>query len=687
MTRTRSEPDPAGAARVARVRRASPWLAGLSALVALLTLLFGWGLGFDAFRRLDPGFPAMVPTTATAILAGGIGTVLGWWRPAHRGLLLCAALIVATVLVSWIGSDPRPERRDAMSLGTVTACLLLAAALMARQLCRGALPVHGAIETLGLAVTAVPLLGYLFNAEALFANPVYTEMALHTAFCLLALFIALLLLTPEAGWLGVLTADGRGSQMARWLLPLIVLGPVALCFTALQAVRLNLLTPDLRVAVLTFAMIFLIAAGTLFFAHLTNLTEQRAHAADARLLESERARQVSELAAARAQKVEALGQLVGGVAHDFNNSLTVIIGNLELIEDDPDPGRRKDYVQEAMTASNHAAQLTRQLLAYGRKSRLEPLPNVLDDIIGPALSMFRRVCPSSIDLTTDLKSQRAIVEVDVANFQQALLNVLINARDAQPDGGAIFVHTSVGELSGELAEGFGGTEKMRPGRYVSVTVRDTGPGLTAEELGHATEPFFTTKPPGEGTGLGLSVAAGFCRQSGGGLILTSEPGEGLSVTMAFPVVALTNELERAQARRVERGELPTPRSILVVDDEANVTRVIARQLQLDGHQVRIALSGDQALTVLSAGPLPDLVISDVEMPGALQGHALAEVIRARFPQVKVFLMSGYESARRRLSTTDLEDVPFLQKPIDRVVLRRAVAEALGEAESDPPEDG
>ncbi|SNR51263.1 ATP-binding protein [Puniceibacterium sediminis] len=438
-----------------------------------------------------------------------------------------------------------------------------------------------------------------------------------------------------------------------------------------------------RAAMLIFAMIFTTESAAIYFAHLTNMSERRAQRADNMLRESERSRQATELAVIRAQKVEALGNLVGGVAHDFNNTLTVILGNLELIEEDEDENQCAIYVKEAIIASNHAAQLTRQLLAYGRKSRLEPLPSVLDDLIETTLSMFRRVSPANISVSTALSAPHATVLVDVANMQQALLNILINARDAQPEGGAIHIHSEVGQLSHETVVGFNDGERLPDGLYVTIAVCDKGPGMPPETLARAAEPFFTTKDVGEGSGLGLSVVAGFCRQSGGGLKLSSQPGGGLKVMMAFPVIQVEPKSDTIP-EPISRPDAFEGGDILIVDDELQVTRVLARQLEFDGHRVRVALNAEQALSILAGEQLPDLVLSDLVMPGEMQGNALAKVIAELYPSIRIILMSGYESGQGRGNLGLIRDVPFLQKPIDRTLLRATVQQALCQAGPSAP---
>lgn len=650
---------------------------------ALLALVGGWLLGVRFFVRIFDAYPAMVPETALCVLIGSLGVALSYVFGYRWIKLICGAAIIVIVAIAnfshpfqtLIGTE------DGMSIATALAILLLAATLISRSI-----PgdrswwIAATFATIGLSLVTVPVMGYIFNAGALFSSPLYTEMALHTSVSLMALFLSLQMIEPDRGWMGVLTAPEHGSEMARKILPIIVLGPVVLTAFALFATRQQLVSADLRAAMLSYAMIFTTVAAAIYFAHLTNISERRAQQVDNKLRESEKARQATELAVVRSQKVEALGKLVGGVAHDFNNTLTVILGNLSLIqEDDDDENRRAIYVKEAITASNHAAQLTRQLLAYGRKSRLEPVHTTLDDLIQTTLSMFRRVCPANIVVSATLSAPDAVVRLDVANMQQALLNILINARDAQPDGGAIHVGLRVDDLSRETVIGFNEGERLPDGLYATVSVTDNGPGMPPETLARAAEPFFTTKGMDQGSGLGLSVVAGFCRQSGGGLKLSSTPGSGVQVLMAFPVVHV--EAKGVPARdHISRSDGLKTGDILIVDDELQVTRVLARQLEFDGHRVRIAVNAERALAILAAEPLPDLVLSDLAMPGRMQGIALAQAILGSYPSIRVILMSGGDAARHHETRVTACNVPFLQKPLDREQLRALVQSALTEAD-------
>lgn len=632
-------------------------MAIFTGILALLNLILGWGAGLDFFIRIHPSFPAMVPTTAVCLLLGSLG-LIAIHQDQSRWIARGCGLFIATLVIANYRLPHFDLGRDGMSIGTALACTLIAVCLVFKTL--PDLPFVGRLfpKTLGLSVVMIPTIGFMFNADALFNNAIYTQMALHTAIGLAALFIGFLLLDSQSGWMKVLISPDLGSQMLRNLLPFIILVPISLTGLALIASHMDYLSPDLRASFLAYSMILLLMSAAIYFAHITNQAEQRAAQAEKLQRESDRARQAAEIALERGQKIEALGKLVGGVAHDFNNTLSVVLGNLQLLQVDPDTEAHPGYLSDSVEAVQHASHLTRQLLSYGRKSRLEPVPSVLDELIEKTLTMFQRLCPANISVTTQLTTPDLIVQVDQVNFQQALLNILINAKDAQPNGGAIIVSSSAQELGNELVAGFGGPEHLFSGTFVSVNVGDSGPGMTAQELSRATEPFFTTKPVGEGSGLGLSVASGFCRQSGGGMTLSSDLGQGLNVTMYFPVSPDGPMRVVGEEQQIQHSESLKHR-ILLVDDDPKVTRVMARQLQLDGNEVSVALNAAQALTIIERGPAPDLVITDLVMPGNMQGHALAKEIRTRFPRTHVVLMSGYDSIRQRQTDSPEWNEPFL----------------------------
>ena len=537
-------------------RRFGTVLSAVVIVCAFVVLVLGWGFEVDAARRIMPQYPAMVPATALTLVAGSLGTLaLHRRRPPWQPVTAAVTLFVIVVLEQVASLTPGTKTEsDGMSLASIASALLLGASLMLRT--RSRVTAAVVVDTLGLVVTTVPLIGYLFGSATLYGNPLYTQMALHTALCHAILFVALLLASPRRGWIAVLLGDEPGSVMARRVVPVAIVIPLILSLIASMAVKNNLMTVEFRLAVLTFLIIASTVVAVLGFANLTNRAERRNAMAQAAYLNSERRRQEVELAAARSEKVTALGKLVGGVAHDFNNTLNVILGNLELLREDPDRKAHEEYVADAIAASHRAAALTRQLLAYGRKSRLDPVRITVAAEIDGALSMFRRVCPSNIALHKDFGEGTDRVRLDPDAFQQAILNVLINARDALPQGGTIHIATRTERLDGAAGAGYRDDESLPAGAYVTVRFADDGIGMSPEIAARATEPFFTTKKIGEGTGLGLSSVAGFCLQSGGGLRIDSTEGVGTTITMAFPVCREAPATDPGSAETFRHGPMP-----------------------------------------------------------------------------------------------------------------------------------
>lgn len=347
-------------------------------------------------------------------------------------------------------------------------------------------------------------------------------------------------------------------------------------------------------------------------------------------------RRTAEQAYRQAQKMESIGQLTAGLAHDFNNLLQVVLGNLENAKGNPPADRMRRYLDNATAAAERGARLTKQLLAFARKTRLEPKPLDINALLNDFGEMLETTVGSRIDLQVQLQRRLPAINVDPVHLEMALLNMLINARDATPDGGRITVSTGVTELE---PNGLAG------GRYVVLSIADTGEGMPAHVLERAIEPFFTTKKTGKGTGLGLAMAHGFCQQSLGRLEIDSDPGRGTVVRMLFPVAAA--EAVAAPAPRTEPSARAEPRgaaeTILVVEDNDDVLALAREHLATLGYDVLAARSGDEALEVLEGRGATgvDLVFSDIVMPGSVNGLTLAQRVKERWPGTGVLLTTGY----------------------------------------------
>ena len=382
------------------------------------------------------------------------------------------------------------------------------------------------------------------------------------------------------------------------------------------------------------------------------------------VLQEERLRKSSEL--------EAIGRLVGGVAHDFNNLLSVIYGNLELLEDTEIGAEQRLYLSETLKAAERGAALTRQLLSFGRKAVLQPKPLEVVEALREAERMIRRVLPENIDVSVDAGDVELVLVIDPDQLQSSLLNLAINARDAMPNGGRLVIESTMQEIGPDDVQLDG--EALTPGRYCAITMTDTGFGMAESTRQEAIVPFFTTKPVGEGSGLGLSMVHGFARQSGGALRISSAPGTGSSVSMLFPVL-----LEP----KIPEEEVSTPNQprpigrILVVEDDPAVLQVVRTQLEAGGHKVETAFNGEEALTRLERGAEYDLILTDVVMPGSLQGPDLAQAVRRMKPGAKVIFMSGYPKEAAVGGNGLPSDILLLQKPLRRDLLLDAVQTAIG----------
>ena len=342
----------------------------------------------------------------------------------------------------------------------------------------------------------------------------------------------------------------------------------------------------------------------------------------------------------QSQKMEAIGQLTGGLAHDFNNLLTVISGNLEMMEYKLEDSHLRVLLQEAQAAADDGAKLTGQLLAFGRR---QPLNNRLVDV-GQLVSGFsdlmRRSLGEAIEFRTVTTGSSNEALVDASQLQNAILNLVINARDAMPRGGKLTVEISRVRLDADYARMY---PNMRTGEFVLVSVTDTGTGMTPDIKSKAFEPFFTTKDTSAGTGLGLSMVYGFIKQSGGNIQLYSEPGQGTSVRMYLPAAKRKTGKDSLRITADQRqSPLPGGREkILVVEDDPRVRRVSVSRLTSFGYQVIEAENGSEALIQLENHDDIALLFTDVVMPGGMTGDELATRVRAAKPHIPVLFTSGY----------------------------------------------
>jgi len=393
-------------------------------------------------------------------------------------------------------------------------------------------------------------------------------------------------------------------------------------------------------------------------------------------------RRATEEALRQSQKMEAVGQLTGGIAHDFNNLLTVIGGNLDLIAEKGRGDPELAYmIAAAQKSADRGQQLTTQLLSFARRQALHPETRSVNELVREFDALTSRILGETIDMEVILGPDAGSIHVDPAQFGSALLNLVVNARDAMQHGGQLRIET--GNVVFDQHQAAQLDPGAASGPYAWIFVADTGSGMSPETLEHAVEPFFTTKGPGKGTGLGLSQVYGFVHQSGGFLSIDSAPGKGTEVRIYLPsssIPARTGVMQASEDAPPSGSE-----ALLVVEDDADVCDFIVQSLNGLGYRVLVARSGPEALNILERERSGiDLVLTDMIMPGGLTGVELIREVRRLHPGIGVLLVSGYTAGNELVGPDgDLRSMPLLAKPFRRPDLARAVRAALDRSDEKP----
>jgi CheY-like chemotaxis protein len=375
--------------------------------------------------------------------------------------------------------------------------------------------------------------------------------------------------------------------------------------------------------------------------------------------------------------MDAIGQLTGGIAHDFNNMLAGISGSLEMISRRTAQGRTEGlerYIEAALTSTARAAALTHRLLAFSRRQTLDPQPTDMNRLVLGMAEFFRNTVGPAIRIETRLASELHLTLCDPSQLENTLLNLIINARDAMPDGGSLVIETGnsvVPDRGGET----GDEPDPPPGHYATLIVTDTGAGMTAATLARAFDPFFSTKPLGQGTGLGLSMVYGFVQQSGGKVLLRSKEGFGTTVTIYLP-----RHLEAAS--KPEEADVlaachPQASVVLVVEDEPDVRMVVVDMLKDIGYTVLVAADGASGLKILDSQTRIDLLVSDVGLPGGINGRQLADAARQRRLDLKVLFITGYSEVFTAGSGLLDEDMQVITKPFSLTAFADKVQGMVG----------
>jgi PAS domain S-box-containing protein len=376
----------------------------------------------------------------------------------------------------------------------------------------------------------------------------------------------------------------------------------------------------------------------------------------------------------QSQKMEAIGRLAGGIAHDLNNALTAIAGYAELARGElPPEHKARADVDEIRRAAERAGSVTRQLLAFSRKQLLEPRIFDLNETVASIARLLSRLLGPSIRMHTRLAGAPLEVLGDPGQIEQALINLAVNARDAMPDGGQLTLSTRREVIDEEQARGF---VPMQPGEYVVLRVADTGHGMTADTMSRIFEPFFTTKESGKGTGLGLSMVYGTLKQIGGFIFVDSERDRGTTFHLFFPLPRRVEPQPRPDADVRQAGRRGHE-TLLIVEDEPAVRNLVASALRHEGFELLLAASAEEALAIVGGRDAPiDLLLTDALMPGK-SGVELATLLMARSPGLPVILMSGY--ADEALTMTGADSVERLQKPFTPGELRQRIRQMLDRA--------
>jgi len=654
--------------------------------VVLLTLgalvLLGWLWKIESLTTFLPGPITMKANTAIGFVFLGLALfLLTWYSKARSTQLWCAASATVVILVglvtlseylfhSDLGIDQFLFKDVVQStypgrMTHITAfnfCIAGLSVLLLALSERRASIAQGLAATTGLS-SIFAIIGYLYGVPALYGSIEYTSMALHTGLGFLIGSLSVLFSRPDLGLMSVLTNPYPGGWLARKLLPVAALAPAGLGAVCIHS---GLFSSDVRlnIASLVVSQMVLFMALVWILAFVLNRAEGEKATAQEALARSEKLLQQS-------QKMEAIGLLAGGVAHDFNNLLAVINGYSDLLlerGDLPESDRRS--LEQIKQAGGSAASLTRQLLMLSRQQVVEPVVLNINQTVGNLDKMLRRLIKENIQFSFVLDPQLDRVKADPGQVEQIVLNLVVNARDAMPNGGTLRIQTKNVEKSNSQA-GPG----VSPSRFVLLEVTDTGTGMDQPTQAHIFEPFFTTKAVGKGTGLGLATVYGIVKQSGGHIEVQSAPGRGSSFQIYLPAeaqAAAALEPGKDAAEPAFSGE-----TILVVEDAAPLRDLVCQALSVSGCTVLSAPEAQEALRILSQQKgVIDLLITDVIMPG-MNGPALAKQVRAMRPETKILYMTGYSGEFVR-SDMLIPGVSFIQKPFTPADLRRKIRKMLAD---------
>lgn len=673
---------------------AARFFAAVVALVGIVVLA-GYALEYPALITALPGLKGMAPTTSVALILLALAVVVSakeyaWLRraaAAAAGLIgvatLASDLFLGTDVVGpWMASEVLGNLSAPGRMSKATAITIVST--VAAVWWRGSKPYRSDFfAAASLLISGSALLGYAYGVEGLYSLPLFNTIALHTATCFFLLSLASMLVEPDTGWARIVVAKGDAGGVTRRQL-LFMLLPSAAGWLLVKATHIYPLEAEMAMALLVMVtvvplVVLVLRDGrtmeALNLERLANAELQAAHLLEMRNKLAEQASEIGRQAAERAkesaalydaQRMEAVGRLTGGIAHDFNNLLMSISGNLQLLRrrtGDQDPNLR--YVQNALSATEKGAKVTGQLLSFSRIQRLSLAPISVQSVLDSAYELIANSLGPNVSVVIGARNRDAWAVSDSNQLELALINLAFNARDAMPDGGVIHIDSSIV------------TTRLSPGSleatYVSVRISDNGHGMSPEVAAKATEPFFTTKERGKGTGLGLAQAYGLARQSQGDLYIRSEPGKGTTVEILLPY-AMQREEPQALAAHTSAGAQRASgvrRSVLVIDDDDYVREVVVQALTDAGFDVTQAADGAAGLAHLDR-IRPAAAVIDFIMPG-MNGAEVARRAQLKMPGLPIVFVSGYSDT---VALDGIAGAIVLRKPFDIEGLSRALDAVL-----------
>lgn len=678
------------------------WLVALGGGIVLL----GWSLGNEMLMRILPGLVAMNPFTAMGFIAAGASLTCYWlaetkFAPMWQfGRVMGGALVIMGVLklggylgVWHLGFDQMLFRTELQKDGTgftnqiapntafnfvLSGLALWFLHLPVRRFSRPSQNLSLAL----LFVSLVPLVGYIYQASFLYSIGAYIPMVLHTALFFLLLGLGLLLAQTDSGVVALFTSQTPGGAMARRLLPFAFTVPILLGAVTIWLDRANIQQGEFGVTIVVVGCSAIFTGLIWWNAILLNRADYQRRVAEEQLQQAhddlelrvlERTAMLNDANAAlfRSQRMESIGKLAGGIAHDLNNALTPVIMGTQLLKGDNSDAERNKLLETIFASANRGAAMVKHILAFARgaknQSQQVPLSNLVKEIAKIIQDTFSKSILINANLGKDLWN----VSGDATELYQVLLNLCVNARDAMPQGGELTLTVENLLLSEKAKSAFG---DIPAGPYVVMAVADTGTGIPPEVLPRIFESLFTTKTPDKGTGLGLSTVAGIVNNHNGFIQVRTEPGKGTEFKIFLPAsesLETDRRAEPGQALPEGHGEL-----VLLMDDEATVRRLTKTALQNYGYRVLTAMSGLDGITTFDAHKDEiKLLVSDTDMP-VMNGIVAIRAIQKLKPEIPVIITSGVDRDQEQLASIDRTHLTILQKPYTVEQILGAVAKGI-----------